>query len=310
MQLRHLKAFMAVADTLNFTRAAERIHLAQSSVTEQIQALEADLGVRLFDRTHRKLALTPEGRCLLVYAGELTGLADEARAAVARTSAVISGPLVIGGLETLCSTHLPELIATFGRRYPTVNIALRTADSNSLRNGLGNGELDVAFVFGNPPTAQEIRCEVIGQEELVVILPSGHRLAEQAEIGPDDLPGEAFVVTQPGCVYRKIFDEAFAATLPHQPRQVGELASLGAIRGLVEAGHGCALVPTSAVTTPSARLAAIPWAGGERTTPITMMWRRRRVLSSATDAFLAAARIAFALRPGVARHRRERPSRR
>ncbi|WP_292443402.1 LysR family transcriptional regulator [Mesorhizobium sp.] len=213
MQLRYLKTFTAVANTLNFTRAAEHVHLSQSSVTEQIQALEADLGAKLFDRSRRRLTLTPAGQRLLGYAAELIGLADEAYSAVASTSATISGNLVIGGLETLCSTWLPEVVAEFCRRYPVVEITLKTADSGGLRNGIRNGDLDVTFFFGDAAAATGVRSEAVAEEELLIILPPSHRMAGREAIKPEDLADEAFLVTQPGCVYRKMFDEAFAATL-------------------------------------------------------------------------------------------------
>lgn len=108
MQLRHLKTFAAVASTLNFTRAAERVHLAQSSVTEQIQALEADLGTALFDRSGRRLGLTEAGRRLLEYTSDILTLVDEMRSAVADAGAVAAGTLTIGGLETLCASQLPR----------------------------------------------------------------------------------------------------------------------------------------------------------------------------------------------------------
>ena len=290
MQLRHLKTFAAVAETLNFTRAGERVHLSQSSVTEQIQALEADLGATLFDRSRRRLTLTPAGERLLGYAAELIGLADEACSAVASMSATVSGSLIIGGLETLCSSWLPEVVSTYSRRYPDVKVTLRTADSGGLRSGTRNGDLDVSFFFGDAATATGVRSQTVAEEELLIILPANHRLAGCDAIRPEDLTDEAFLVTQPGCVYRKMFDEAFAATLPGRPRCAGEFASIGSIRGLVEAGLGCALVPRSALAAQPARVAVVPWAGTSRTTPVTMMWRHRRVLSPATDAFLAIAR--------------------
>ncbi|MCR4267893.1 LysR family transcriptional regulator [Nitratireductor sp. ZSWI3] len=290
MQLRHLKTFAAVADTLNLTRAGERVHLSQSSVTEQIQALEADLGVPLFDRSRRRLALTPAGQRLLGYATELLTLADEARAAVADVSATISGRLVVGGLETLCSTRLPDLLAAFSRRCPAVEIRLTTADSGSLRNGVRNGDLDVGFIFGAAPAAPGVRSEAVAEERLLVILPANHRLADRAAIGPGELADEAFAVTEPGCVYRKMFDEAFADTRPERPRLIGEYGSIGSIRGIVEVGAGCALVPRSALAGQSANVAALPWSGPHATTPVTMMWRHRRTQSPAARAFLAAAR--------------------
>ncbi|WP_080636564.1 LysR family transcriptional regulator [Sinorhizobium meliloti] len=290
MQLRHLKTFTAVANTLNFTRAGERVHLSQSSVTEQIQALEADLGVKLFDRSRRRLTLTPAGQRLLGYATGLIDLADEAYSAVASTSATVSGNLVIGGLETLCSTRLPEVVAKFSRRYPAVEVTLKTADSRGLRDGTRNGDLDVSFFFGEAAAAAGVRSEVVAEEELLIILPPNHRLAGREAIKPEDLADEAFLVTPPGCVYRKMFDEASAAMLPERPRRAGEFASIGSIRSLVEAGLGCALFPRSALAAHPTRLVAVPWAGAYRTTPVTMMWRQRRIQSPAMEAFLGTAR--------------------
>lgn len=290
MQLRHLKTFTAVANTLNFTRAAEHVHLSQSSVTEQIQALEADLGVKLFDRSHRRLTLTPAGERLLGYATELVNLADEAYSAVASTSATVAGKLAIGGLETLCSTRLPELVAEYSRRCPAVEITLKTADSGGLRNGIGNGDIDVGFFFGDAPATTAVRSETVAEEDLLIIAPPNHRLAGHESVKPEDLTDEAFLVTPPGCIYRKMFEEAFAATLPGRPRRAGEIASIGSIRSLVEAGLGCALVPRLALGAKPAHVVVVPWAGTRRTTPVTMMWRQRRIQSPATDVFLATAR--------------------
>jgi DNA-binding transcriptional LysR family regulator len=316
MQLRHLKTFSAVADTLNFTRAAERVHLSQSSVTEQIQALEADLGVRLFDRSRRKLALTEAGQRLRGRAAELLALADEARAAVAGATDTVAGRLVVGGLETLCANRIPGLLAEFVRLHPAVEIALKTADSAGLRNGIANGDLDVSFFFGEAPLSPNVRSETVAEEELLVLLPPGHPLAGRNEIRPEDLGDSAFLVTQPGCVYRKMFDEAFAATQPGYPARVGEFASIGAIRSLVEAGLGCALAPCSAIAGQPGTFMTASWAGPKRTVPVTMMWRRRRTPPAALRAFLAMARkrrpsssgMSNPIRPDADRHRHGSPS--
>jgi DNA-binding transcriptional LysR family regulator len=167
---------------------------------------------------------------------------------------------------------------------------VKTADSGGLRNGTRNGDLDVSFFFGDAASATGVRSEAVAKEELLIILPPNHRMAGREAIKPEDLADDVFLVTQPGCVYRNIFDEAFAATLPGRPKRAGEFASIGSIRGLVEAGLGCALVPRSALAAQPSRVVAVPWAGASRTTPVTMMWRHRRVQSPATDAFLATTR--------------------
>ena len=289
MQLRHLRTFATVAQTLNFTRAAERIHLAQSSVTEQIQALESDLGVPLFDRSNRRLTLTPAGERLVGYAAEMLRLAGQARSAVADAAGTVSGRLVVGGLETLCATRLPNLLAAFHRLHPAVDLTVKTADSGALRSGVRSGDVDVGFCFGDAPAGPEFRGEAVGQEDLLVMLPPNHRLAGRDEIGPEDLADEAFLVTQPGCVYRRMFDEAFAEDLPHRPKVVGEFASIGSIRGLVQAGLGCALAPRAALEGGPDGPLAVGWAGRHRRTPVTMIWRGGRP-AAATAAFLAVAR--------------------
>jgi DNA-binding transcriptional LysR family regulator len=289
MQLRHLKTFVAVATTLNITRASERIHLAQSSVTEQIQALEADLGTSLFDRSRRGLKLTAAGQRLLEYTSDLLELADEARAAVADAGGTVAGRLTVGGLETLCATRLPALLGEFHRRHPNVELNLKSDDSGRLRAGVTSGALDVSFHFGTV-AAPELRSEQVAEEELVIIAPANHRLAGYAAITPDDLADEAFLVTQPGCVYRRMFDETFAAMLPGRPRLVGEFASMGAIRSLVATGLGCAVVPRLVATSADAEIVALPWIGNRPMTPVTMVWRHRRVQAPVLRLFLAMAR--------------------
>jgi len=306
MQLRHLRTFLAVASTLNVTRASEQVHLAQSSVTEQIQALEADLGALLFDRSRRGLKLTPAGQRLLAYASGLLSLADEARSAVADASGSVTGRLTIGGLETLCAARLPTLLAEFHQRFPKVQLSLRSADSGQLRGGVRSGELDVCFFFGDAVVTPDIRSEQVAQERLVVIAPRNHRLVGRTAIEPDDLTDDAFLVTQAGCVYRRMFEEAFASTLPDCPKLVGEFASIRAILGLVEAGLGCALVPQLVVSETDMGVATFPWIGRNPATPITMMWRRRRAQPPALRLFLETARdILAVVKPDVDHHRHE-----
>ncbi|MGQ9370621.1 LysR family transcriptional regulator [Azospirillum sp. A39] len=315
MQLRHLKTFAAVASTLNITRAAERVHLAQSSVTEQIQALEADLGTALFDRSRRGLCLTAAGRRLLDYAAPLLALADEARAAVADAAGTTAGPLAVGGLETLCAGRLPPLLAAFRRDHPAVALTVAAAGSGALRDGVRAGGLDVAFVFAPDAGDPDLLAETVADEELVVIAPPGHRLAGRAAVAPEDLADEPFLVTERGCVYRRMFEAAFPAA-GVRPPLAGEFGSIAAIRGLVEAGAGCALVPRLALAAgpdrdgPAPdRLAVLPWAGGERTVPLAMLWRRRRVQRPALARFLDAARRHFGVTPAGARPRRAAPCR-
>lgn len=309
MQLRHLKTFAAVASTLNFTRAAEQVHLSQSSVTEQIQALETDLGAALFDRSGRKPRLTPAGQRLLGYADDLLALADEARAEVADAAGLSAGQLAIGGLETLCATRLAPLIAEFARAHAAIRLRLQAAGSGELRNALRSGDMDVCFTFGAIAPETGLCAEILAQEALAIIAPPGHRLAALDAVTAGDLAGEAFLVTETGCVYRRMFDAAFPPEAPRRPRVAGEFNSIETIRRLVETGLGCAIVPASVAAGANRRLVARPWAGEARSVPIAMHWRRRRVLAPALRLFLDAARARFgALTPADGLHPHAIPS--
>ncbi|OHV78390.1 hypothetical protein LCM4579_26425 [Ensifer sp. LCM 4579] len=256
--------------------------------------MEADLGTPLFDRSQRRLKLTPAGERLLDYAGELLDLAEEARSAVATLSGTVSGRLRVGGLETLCAARLPELLAEYRREYPKVELSLKSANSGQLRSGMKSGELDVSFFFGEAVATAEMASEQVAQEGLVVIAPADHRLAGCESVDTGDLIDDAFLVTERGCVYRRMFDAAFAATLPDRPRLVGEFASLAAIRSLVGAGLGCALVPRLVVPEGERDVVVLPWKDKSRAAPVLMAWRRRRIQPPPLSAFLAVARRHFA----------------
>lgn len=295
MRLRQLRTFLSVATTLNFTKSAERLHLAQSSVTEQIQALEADLGTALFVRAQRRLALTAAGRRLVDYAKEILALTDKARAAVTAAANLISGELAVGGLDTLCVEWLPAVLSGYRTDCPDVQVLLRSGNSAELRRGLTEGTLDLCFSFGSTLAGAELSSLTVGDEPLVVILRPDHRLAGRAALAPQHLLAEPFLVTQSGCVYRKMFEEAFAETRPQRPAVVAELASVSAICGMVQAGLGCAIVPRLAASRAVAAgaLAAVPWMGDPPAVPIRMSWNRHQSARPALKRFIDRARETF-----------------
>jgi DNA-binding transcriptional LysR family regulator len=293
MHFRQLKTFLAVAETLSFTRASEQVHLAQSSVTEQIQALEADLGAALFDRTKRRLRLTEAGKRFCAHANDLLMRANEARLAVAETAGHASGQLMIGGLETLCAARMPTLLASFRQAHPTADYRLKVANSTGLRNLIQQGALDIGFGYGDPLPTTELEAEIVGHEHLVAIAPPGHRLRSRRVVGTGDLAAEAFLVTGQGCIYRAMFERAFSAHRPVRPTVVGEFGSLAAIRSLVANGVGCALLPHSAVADRTYDELRLPLADVANAVPVSMFWHRRRTPSPLLDLFLVAARDFF-----------------
>jgi DNA-binding transcriptional LysR family regulator len=194
MELRHLRYFVAVADTLNFTRAAAALHLAQPSLTRQIQNLEEEIGVRLLDRTKKNVALTEEGRAFLVDARRLLALATESIQSVQRLSRGDTGQLNIGYLSTFNFDLLPKTLAMFRQGYP--HVALNLFDMNPAEQfrALEARKIDLGFVGLRFPSASEsLEWECLARYKTVVALPLKHPLAKQKTVALRDLKTMFFV---------------------------------------------------------------------------------------------------------------------
>lgn len=306
MHPRLLKTFLAVARTCNVTRAAAEVNLAQSSVSDQIQSLEAELGASLFTRSRQGLELTPAGEALKPYAEELLSLSDEARAAVDNAAGQTAGTLSIGALESIASARLPGWLANFGAIHPGIDIRLKIAGSGELLRRLGEGEIDVAFCFdrsgiGEPD--ERFARRTVSDEPLVLIAPPGDN---RTDVDLVALAEKRFVATEAGCVYRSMIDRAFAEAGLGKPKLAAEAGSIDAIAGLVAAGAGFGLVPRLAVADALERgqVTELPWPGSVHSANLVMVWRRRRVQPPALKALLAAVggNVA-AVRPAGARPR-------
>ncbi|MDT7801047.1 MAG: hypothetical protein QOI78_4480 [Actinomycetota bacterium] len=275
MELRHLRTFRVVARTLNFTHAAAELHYAQSSVTEQIQALEAELGSKLFERG-RRLRLTAAGERLIGYAGQVLSLVEEAKAAVDDERGEPSGDLTVGALETLCAHRMPGLLSAYRARWPRVRLSLKEGGRGELYRAVRTSEMDVCFTFGDAPDDPAFASASLGEEPLVVIVPPTHPLAGKEEIRPGDLRGVGFLATEQGCGFREMLDRIDGPVVDT------EVGSLAALARCAAAGMGCGIVP-AVVDHPGA--VAVPLAG--ETTTVTMTWRRRDEHKPSIAALLA-----------------------
>lgn len=297
MHPRLLKTFLAVARHRNITRAAREVHLAQSSVSDQIQSLESELGVTLFTRSRQGLDLTASGEALKPYAEEILQLADEARIAVEATTGATATTVTIGALETIAAVKLPQWLAAFRDDQPQIGLRLKIAGSDALLRQLEDGEIDVAFcfdkgVFNRGGLDERLARRTISAEPLVLVA-SAENAAAARQGG---LAAMRFVVTETGCVYRHLFDRAFAETGVAAPKLAAEVGSIGAIASLVAKGVGMGLVPRLAVADALDRgeVVELPWPGSTRTASLVMIWRRRRVQPPALKLLLAAASKTFA----------------
>ncbi len=193
MELRQLRSFVAVAEELHFRRAAERLHLAQPSVSQQVRTLEAELGVLLFERNRRGTTLTVAGEALLEEAREVLAHADQAAAAARAAGSGTRGRLRLSLTRSLTGGIAGEIVDAYRARYPGVRLELDVGNTMLHVEQLHAGDIDVGFVR---PPLEDPRLEelVLGREPLVCVLPTGHRLARRGgPIRREDLFGEPLV---------------------------------------------------------------------------------------------------------------------
>ena len=206
MELRHLRYFVAVAEELNFTRAAQKLRLAQPSLTRQIHNLEEELGVRLLNRTKNQVSLTEEGRSFLIDAKRLVTQSVESMHAVQRLSRGETGQLNLGYLSKFNFDVLPATLVEFSRTCPEIAVNLFDMSPAEQLRALEARKIDLGFVGVRAPVNHKnlvmITWECIGQHQLVVVLPAKHALAKKSKIQMEDLKPLFFVAmsetTHPG----------------------------------------------------------------------------------------------------------------
>src|SRR5438876_8630717 len=194
MELRHLRYFVAVAEILNFTKAAAKLHLAQPSLTRQIHNLEEEIGVRLLNRSKNQVALTEEGRSFLVDAKRILALAAESVLSVQRLSRGETGQLNIAYLSNFDFELLPETLGTFRQSFPHVALNLFDMTPAEQFRALEARKIDLGFVGLRPPAAhRDLRWESIVRHRTLVVLPAKHRLARKRRVGLGELKPMIFV---------------------------------------------------------------------------------------------------------------------
>ncbi|MEU6426535.1 LysR family transcriptional regulator [Microbispora sp. NPDC046973] len=244
MELRQLRYFVAVAEESHFTRAAERLHIAQSGLSASIRALERELGADLFRRNTRQVRLTPEGRALLAEARRALAASDAARDAVAAVQGLLRGSLSIGSLQCLHAVHLPTVLAGFVAAHPGLDIRLRHGGSGELVEQVREGRLDLALVSRPAREPDDVVMAPLAAEPLVLACAPGHPLAALARVRLEALRGERFVDFPPDWGTRTRADEALAAA--GVDRHVAlEVTDVHSLLDLVGNGLGVALVPRS-----------------------------------------------------------------
>ncbi|HLA45647.1 MAG TPA: LysR family transcriptional regulator [Aggregatilineales bacterium] len=286
MDLRQLATFRSLARTLSFTRTAGELNYAQSSVTAQIQSLEEELGVPLFDRPGRRVALTDAGQRLLDYAEKILALADEARIAVPGGEEP-SGMLKISSNETQLTYRLPEILQEYRLRYPAVKLNLQQLPTRELERGVSKGEVDVMFIMDNEFHAPGLEAALLRHEPVTLFTTPDHPLAKSPLVHPDDLEHETILLTEVGCTYRSIFEHELemAGVFLSSEHQFGNIEVL---KQSVLVGMGVGLLPEVVIARELAEgwLVPLRWYRPDFTVETYIVWHGERWMSPALRAFI------------------------
>ncbi|GAA3938349.1 LysR family transcriptional regulator [Actinomadura viridis] len=257
MELRQVRYFVSVARHLHFTRAASELLVAQPALSSQIRQLETELGVRLFDRSTRKVRLTDAGQMLLPYAQRIIAETDDARARLRDMSQLGVGTITIGAQQSLnASGALPAVLVEFQRQYPGVDIIVREEKADASLAMLAAGDIDLALVMlEGHEDLDSMSVEPMFDEVLVFVVSAGHRLAGQ-EVLLSDLMSEQFIAFNEGAGLRRILVRT-CVDAGFQPRIAYDCSALGSIRAMAAAGLGVALLPLASVHAPGPTVAIL-----------------------------------------------------
>ena len=298
MELRHLRYFTALAESLNFTRAAERLHVTQSTLSHQIRQLEEELGKPLFDRKSRRVGLTEAGESFLAYATQALGVIDQGLSELKQPAPSITGTVRIGTTHTFNLGFLPDCIASFLKQYPTVKVVVEELSGDAITQGLKRAELDVGIGY-RPEEQKGIRFEPLFNEELALVVSRSHPLARRKRIRVAELHREALVLLPASFSTRRLLDECFVAA-GAEPNVIVEMNTLPAMLALVARVNVGAIVTPSAVAEHSKPWRVIPLEGPTPVRTHGLLFLEKHAQTRASSAFIALIRKqALAGMPGA-----------
>ena len=266
MELRHLRYFLAVADAMSFTAAAERLHVAQPALSQQIRALERELGVTLIERGARTRALTEAGIRFAARARRILLEAETASEEMAGFGSGRHGTVRFGSaLQSLTEGRVAALLAGFHRENPGLRVAFREAHTRPLLRELAHGRLDLALIHLGEGASSELHIafeevpvaiDRLYEEPLLLAVGPEHRLARRRSVRWSELAGEEFVSFGAGSTVRELAARA-ARTAGIPMRAPISAINLGTIRALVSAGLGVSILPRAAFSLPGPPLQAL-----------------------------------------------------
>jgi len=245
MEVHQLRYVCAIADTGNFSRAAERCKVAQPSLSQQVQKLEDDLGVKLFDRLGRSIRLTEAGRAFIPRARAILEQMDAARTSAADKNADLRGSVTVGVIPTVAPYRMPGYAASFAKKFPDAKLRIIEDTTSVLVQGLRDLSIDVA-ILALPLRHKDLELFPIRTEPLFAVLRKNHPRARAKSLALKDLRGESFVMLRDGHCFRDLSLDTCtrARVTPNIAFESGQFSSL---LGMVATGIGVSLIPEMAI---------------------------------------------------------------
>ncbi len=293
MELRNLRAFVAVAGMGSFREAAERLHYAQSTVSVQIRNLEQELDCTLFSRDTRRVELTPAGRRFLPHAHRLLEAAGAARA-VLHPELQGNARLRIRMPQSLAQLFLPQLLKQLHDRFPRTDLDIASCEYSLLPAELAAGSCDLAFLLAPGLEFDDLAYECLGTLDLVLASAPQHALADRTRIKAADFNGQVLLLPKHDCSYRMLFEQMLRDE-KLSPQASVELGSLEALIRCLTKGNGIALLPRLCITRELAarELLVLPWTHPMLKASVLMIYHQRLHSSPELEALMDLVRACF-----------------
>lgn len=284
MEFRHLRYFLAVADTLHFRRAADSLHVSQPALSQQIKQLEQQVGTRLFDRMGRKVQMTRAGTIFREHAQRVLREMESAQAAIDEHEGLERGTLAAGVVQTVNAYLIPDIVSCFSEAHPQVLLKIEELSGYEVVERVTEGRLDMGIGF-IPTMSDRIESELLFEEDLVLIAPRRHRLATRHRISIVELAREPLVLLSQKFCARRLIDDSFRIA-GVQPTVAIEMNSIEGILATIRTSQRATILPRLSLgKRPVVRLSAVTLINPTPQQRIGLLWRKGGHRSPAARAF-------------------------
>jgi len=288
MNIEHLKAFYKVSQEGSFTKAARTLYITQSAVSQQVQALEHSLQIKLFDRSGKKILLTSQGESLLSYAKKLFGLYEEIESLFELQKTLEKGKIKIASTRVIGTYYLPQIIGLYNRQYPGIEIDLRLGNSHRILDIILDGEVDFG-IAGKVRKYPRLTNTHIHHEKLLIVSGPDHHFTESKPITLEQIVQLPFIGREKGTQTREAVKRWFERNLGKKyPKKSIELENVEATKRIVEAGYGFTIIPEAAVRRDieAGLLKQIELEGFDISVDFYLFYFKAKVFSKAVKTFL------------------------